>query len=171
MLVINGTVGSGKSTILTECSAILRDAGVPHVAIDFDALCQYHPREPLDPYGAAFGNENLAAIRTNALQRGIGRFMIAAVLANEADDLAIMEALDVPRITVVRLWAPVAVMQERLRKRELGDGREWHIARAPELQGILDATRAGDAIIENGDRPVRETAEDVLRIADWMPGA
>ena len=43
VLVITGSMGSGKTTVLGEASDILSAANVAHAAIDVDALGIYHP--------------------------------------------------------------------------------------------------------------------------------
>ncbi|PYS43204.1 MAG: hypothetical protein DMG14_01560 [Acidobacteria bacterium] len=38
MIVISGTMGSGKTTVLSEASDILSSSGVVHAVIDLDGL-------------------------------------------------------------------------------------------------------------------------------------
>ena len=42
VLVISGSMGSGKTTVLAEASDLLAAADIPHAAIDLDALALAH---------------------------------------------------------------------------------------------------------------------------------
>jgi hypothetical protein len=48
-----------------------------------------------------------------------------------------------------------------------GPSRDWHLVRTVELERILDRLAAEDFAVENGDRPVREVALEVLVRAGW----
>ena len=45
MLVISGAMGSGKTTVLSELSDLLEEAGVAHAAVDLDTLSLMYPRQ------------------------------------------------------------------------------------------------------------------------------
>jgi hypothetical protein len=42
LLIISGTMGAGKTSVLGEASDILALQGIPHAAIDWDALGVAH---------------------------------------------------------------------------------------------------------------------------------
>ena len=52
--------------------------------------------------------------------------------------------------------------RERLRSREKGAGLQWHLDRTAELDGILDQAQVDHFSVDNGDRPLRDVALEVL---------
>lgn len=44
LLIISGSMGAGKTTVLSEASDLLAQAGIPHAAIDLDWLSVMHQR-------------------------------------------------------------------------------------------------------------------------------
>ena len=44
LLIISGSMGAGKTTVLSEASDLLAQADIPHAAIDLDWLAVMHPQ-------------------------------------------------------------------------------------------------------------------------------
>jgi len=80
----------------------------------------------------------------------------------------VAEAVPGADITVVRLRAPVALLHERLRRREAGDP-SWYLDAATRLAESLEVAAVDDHVVDNYGRPVEEVAAEVLRVAGW-PG-
>ena len=74
LIVISGTMRSGKTTVLSEASDILSSSGVVHAAIDLDGLgiCQL-------PAGLAddLMFRNLASVWANYRAAGVTRLLLA----------------------------------------------------------------------------------------------
>ena len=70
--------------------------------------------------------------------------------------------------TVVRLTAPPAVLEGRIRRREIGAGLEWHLARAVELQAHWIEHPVEDFLVETDERTVRDIALEVLERIRWL---
>ena len=49
-----------------------------------------------------------------------------------------------------------------------GPSRDWHLARTVELNSILERLAVEDFVVDNGVRPVREVAIEILARADWI---
>ena len=49
LLVISGSLGTGKTTVLYEATDLLSEAGIAHAAIDLDCLAVMHSNR--DPHG------------------------------------------------------------------------------------------------------------------------
>ena len=66
----------------------------------------------------------------------------------------------------------LAVRRDRLHQRmPPGPSRDWHLGRTVELERTLDRLAGEDFAVENGDRPVRDVALEVLARAGWIsPG-
>jgi len=165
-LLITGTVGVGKSTVAAEISDILADLKIPNAAVDLDALRWQWP--PTSEWNGDLMFENLAALWPNYQAHGASHLILAGVLEDPAELVRYRAAVPGAEITVCRLVAPEAVRLDRLHGRmPAGPSRDWHLDRTVELERILDRLAVEDFAVENGDRPVREVALEVLVRAGW----
>ena len=65
--------------------------------------------------------------------------------------------------------APQATRVERLlRRMPAGESREWHLQRTGELEDILERAAYEEFTVENGRRPVREVALEILTRTGWL---
>ena len=165
VLVISGTVGVGKSTIVGEIHELLSRADVPHACVDADALALSWPHR--GEFKQTTVLENLASLWQNARDAGARRFVLAIVVERRADLEAIREAIPGADIVLVQLAAPEQVRLARLRQREVGSGLAWHVQRTTILQEILAAAALHDLDIANDGRPAREVALDILVRTGW----
>ena len=167
LLIVSGSIGAGKTTVLSEASDLLSEAGIAHAAIDLDWLAVMHPRG--DPYGQRLMFSNLAAIWPIYAAAGAERLIVARVVEDHAEIDEYLAAVPGARPTVCRLTAPVELMHERLRIREPGMTLERALMRAAELAEILERARVEDFVVENGsDRPVGDVAREMLSLAGWL---
>lgn len=167
ILLISGSMGAGKTTVMGEASDLLADAGIGHATLDFDCLGQMHPAES-DDSGAGLAFRNLKAIWPNYEAAGVRRMLIAAAVEDKAELTEYRAAIPNAKITVCRLLAPTATLHDRLRVREPGIWQARFLARATELDGILDDARVEDFVVDNGPgRDITEAATEVLRKAGW----
>jgi adenylylsulfate kinase len=164
-LLINGTVGSGKTSVADALGDLLADAGIPHAVLDMDWLRRSWPCPPDDPFNMAMALRNLAAVTRNYRAAGVRRLILAGVLENRAERDAYQEALGVG-LTVCRLRVDLDVVRSRLVRRGPGDAA-WFLRRAGELDRILDHAAVDDAVIEATTGTPRETAVSVRMAAHW----
>ncbi|MFZ0214991.1 MAG: hypothetical protein WAM30_03520 [Candidatus Dormiibacterota bacterium] len=167
LLLVTGPVGVGKTTVTDEASDLLTAAGVAHACVDIDALTRSFPRPPDDRFNARLGLRNLAGIWRNYRDAGAGRLIVAAVVEDRAGIDGYRAAVPGADVTVVRLRAPVAVLQRRLRRRMAGSGLGWHLARALELAHQMDEAALEDHLVEAGQASAIEVARRVLVAAGW----
>ena len=75
LLIITGSMGSGKTAVMAEASDILRMRGIPHAAIDLDilGLAQLPDAAPSDDVMY----RNLQAVAQNYAALGLDRFLLA----------------------------------------------------------------------------------------------
>jgi hypothetical protein len=72
-------------------------------------------------------------------------------------------------VVVCRLVSAESLRVARLTARmPPGASLDWHLRRTVELDGILDERAAPDLVVDNGERDLRDVAEEVLRRAGWM---
>lgn len=164
MLVISGSMGSGKTTVLAEASDILT-ARVVHAAIDLDALgiARLPDRAPAD-----LSYRNLASVWGNYAAAGVNRLLIALAVEDRAVLDRVSEAVPGAEVVVCRLKAPLKTMQQRVREREPGMLQQKLVARAAELEAVLDRTRIEDFAIDNEDGSVPKLANEMLVRARWL---
>ena len=167
VLVLNGSVGVGKTTIGHAISDILAGVEWPHAFVDRDALCVSWP--PSGRYNDDLAKRNLAAVWMNFRAHGAERLIVAGVLESSDEVDALRDTVPGAAIIVCRLRASPAVLEKRLRAREHGDSLEWHLARFVELETILEGSAVDDFSIENDGRSPVAVAHEVLARAGWLP--
>lgn len=169
-LLINGTTGVGKSTVAAEVNDVLSALKVPNAAVDLDALIWQWPSTSKWNDDLMF--ENLAALWPNYAAHGATHLVLARVLESRNELTRYTAAVPGAEIAVCRLVAPEALRVDRLLGRmPAGPSRDWHLGRTVELDATLDRLASEDFVIENGDRPVRDVALDVLIRAGWITAA
>ena len=170
VLLITGPVGVGKTAVLSEVADLLEAAGVPFAAVDLDDLSWCYPTPPGDDrFRSGLTLRNLAAVWRNFRDAGAERLVLARVLESRDELDRHRDAVPGAEITVVRLTAVHATLQERVERREIGLGRAWHSRRAVELARLMDERRVEDVLVRTDGRTVNEIARDVLRRSGW-PG-
>jgi predicted kinase len=172
VLVVNGTMGAGKSTVASAVADLLHERRVPAGLLDADALCQAEPAPAGDRFNESLLFDNLAAIAPNYLSRGFTTLVIARVIEDAGDRgrYAHAFALDglAAEVVVVRVTAPEPERVARLAAREPeGKWRDFALARTVELEASLDALGLDDHTVVNSGRAAAQTAEEVLRLIGW----
>jgi len=165
VIVLSGSMGCGKTTVMGEASDLLATQHIAHAYIDLDAIGTVSIARETD---ADLRQRNLAAFYANFASAGVSHLILALALEarGELDDLR--QAMPGATIVVCRLTASVATMEGRLRVREPGMHQATFVARARELQHVLDAAQLEDFTVLNDDRNVTEVARDVLERAGWL---
>jgi adenylylsulfate kinase-like enzyme len=165
VIVLSGSMGSGKTTVLGEMSDILCEQGAPHAAFDLDAVTTV-----LLPDAAAqeVNSRNLAAICRNVLAAGVVRLLVAEALETRSQFERIREALPGADITVCRLTASLATMESRLRVREPGMYQDRFVVRSRVLDERMAAAKLENFIVVNDGRSVTDVAREVLQCAGWI---
>jgi hypothetical protein len=72
------------------------------------------------------------------------------------------------RLTIARLTASPLTVEERIRRREIGTGGEWHVARARELEAHWREHPVEDFLVDTEERRVRDLAVEVLTRSGWI---
>jgi hypothetical protein len=170
VLLITGVVGVGKTAVTGEASWLLCQAGIPHAMVDLAVIGGCWPAPPDDQWNEELIHRNLACMWANFQRAGASRLLVCRVLEARSLLTRITEAVPGAVITVVRLRAPLEAVRERIRAREAGRDPQWYLDAAGYLTGRLEEARVEDHVVDNDDRPVNETAAEVLRVAGWLPG-
>jgi len=167
VLLITGPVGVGKSTVAAEAARLLREANVPHALVDLAWIGQSWPIPDDDPWHERLAHRNLACIWANFRDAGAGRLILCRVLEDRSLLRAVIEAVPGAEVKVVRLRAPLPVLQARIRSREAADP-EWFLQAAAHTAEALEHTRVEDHLVDTENRPVADAAGEVLRLVGWL---
>ena len=169
-LVLNGTVGVGKTTTANVIGARWRAADIPGGVIDADQLRWFWPAPADDPHRGELGLENLAQVAGNYVRHGAQRLVLADVIESAAGKRRHAEILGLP-VTMIRLTADPGLIETRLRDRHRHDVSEadlvWHLHRIRELAAILDSSGSDDAVIDVTRLSPNEVTTAVLTAAGW----
>jgi hypothetical protein len=165
LLIISGSMGSGKTSVLGEASDLLTAKGIVHAAIDLDAIGAAHL-----PPGAAdhVRCRNLAAICRNYAAEGVAMFLLAGAIEDAQDLERIRLAAQADAVIVVRLSARLHTMEQRIRTRETGMLQSFFVARVAELEATLDRAHLEGTTISNDGRSITEVARELLIGAGWL---
>lgn len=166
VLVITGTMGSGKTTMLGEGSDLLTARGMAHAAVDLDTLGMGHLPEgawPDLPY------RNLGSVWRNYAAAGATRLLIAEAIEHVSELHHIRGAIPGAQIIVCRLTASLATMQARVSQREPGMCRDAFVRRVADLEALIDAASVEHFSLATDDgRTITEVAQEMLSLANWI---
>src|SRR5579864_5037310 len=102
LLIITGSMGSGKTSVLYEASDILAFRNIPHASIDLDALGTAHlPSSVRDK----LMYRNLRPVSENYAHVGLTRLLLARAIENRAELECCREAVSAAKVVVCRLTA------------------------------------------------------------------
>jgi hypothetical protein len=166
LLIITGSMGAGKTSVLAEASDILALRHIIHAAIDLDALGLAH-------LPSAAGNDdvmyrNLQSVWTNYDSLGVRRLLLARAMEDHAELELCRGIVSAANTAVCRLTASTGAMQQRVKTRESGILQAEYVARVAKLDAILDRARLEDFIVINENRPLTEVAQEMLVKAGWI---
>jgi ribose 1,5-bisphosphokinase PhnN len=167
LLIITGTMGAGKTTVLAEASDILALRHVVHAAIDLDALGLTHLPSAARNDDVMYGN--LDSVCKNYASLGVRRFLVARAMGSRAELELCRSIISATNTVVCRLTANIEVMEQRVKMRELGVSRREYVARVTKLNAILDSARLEDFTVINEDRSLSDVAHEMLCKAGWLP--
>jgi len=164
-LIISGSMGSGKTTLMAEASDILSARGIAHAAIDLDALGVVHvPGTASDD----LMHLNLQSVWTNYTAAGVDKLVLAYAVESRRELDRLQQTLSAAEIIVCRLKARLETMEQRVRSREPGFLQSKFVARVAELEELLDHADVEDFCISNDDGSVTEVAHEILVRAGWI---
>lgn len=166
LLIITGTMGSGKTTVLGEASDILALRNVPHAAIDLDALGLAHLPSAMKNDGVMY--RNFRSLCENYAFEGVTRLLLARAI-EDRNELEVCTGISSAASTVVcRLTASPETIRQRLQRRELGVKHSEYIDRSVALNAILDTTQLADFAVSTENRSPTDVANEMLSKAGWI---
>jgi predicted kinase len=165
LLLITGTMGSGKSTVMAEVSDLLALRKLEHAAIDVDTLgVAWLSSSKNDDVMDA----NLECVCRNYASLGVRRFLVARALESPAELERCRRATLAENVAVCRLTANLATLQQRVKQREPGVLQAEFVARVETLDASLNRAALEDFTIANEERSITDVAREMLLRAGWV---
>lgn len=164
-VLINGSVGTGKTTTAERLGNELKQFDVPGAVIDVDWLRRSWPSPSNDRFRTALARENLHAIASNFREAGAEVLIVADVIETPEDLRRSAVALASESLLHVRLTAAEDAVLSRLTKRHWGDDAafEWHVRRSAELVRVLgEADFADELLVDTTERSVADVVQEIL---------
>ena len=166
MLIITGSMGAGKTSVLAEASDILTLRHIVHAAIDLDALSlAYLPSAAATD---AVMYRNLQSVCQNYAALGVTRLLLARAMEERAELELCRSTVSAQNTAVCRLTASLGEMQQRVKKRESGILQQQFVDRVAVLDTILDHSRLEDFVVINEGRSINDVAQEMLIKAGWI---
>jgi hypothetical protein len=167
-ILLTGTVGAGKTTVLTEIGEMLDAAEAPYALVDLDWLAWIRPAEGSGATVTGVLCENLRHVATTFRSAGIRRIAVARAIRDPGEVEAIRVALGVDRLTVVRLTAALPTIELRLRARDRGAQLTEHLLEAQAFSAAAEAAGIGDVVLRTDDADPTAVARAAMTQAKWI---
>lgn len=166
VIILNGPVGVGKTSVSEAISEILQKNSIPHAYIDFDNLTQSFPRPKNDPFNYSLGMKNLSDLWNNYKKLNIKYLILPHVVGSRDELKDYKNAIPEGSFTVVGLRADIKTLHSRLKQRNSGDSLKWHLNRAKELTKQFDKNKVDDFTMDTDRKTVAEVAAIILNKID-----
>jgi len=166
LLIITGSMGAGKTSVLAEASDILALRRIVHAAIDLDALGLAHLSSAASTDDVMY--RNLQSVCKNYATLGVTRILLARAMEDSAELELCRGAVSARNTAICRLTASIDTMQQRVKQRESGVLQSEFVDRVAILDAILDRARLEDFAIVNQDRSINDVAQEMLIEAGWI---
>jgi hypothetical protein len=166
LLIITGSMGAGKTSVLAEASDILALRHIVHAAIDLDALGLAHLPSANGNDGAMY--RNLKSVCENYASLGVTRILLARAMEDRAELELCRGVVTAANTQVCRLTAGIHTMQQRVKMRESGVLQREYVNRVAILDAILDRAQLEDFAVINANRPLSDVAQEMLSKAGWI---
>ena len=150
-ILLTGTVGAGKTTVLTEIGELLDAAQEPYALVDLDWLAWIRPAEGSGATVTGVLCENLRHVATTFRSVDIRRIAVARAISDPGEVEAIRVALGADRLTVVRLTATPGAIELRLRTRDRGAQLTEHLVEAQAFSAAAEVAGIGDVVPRTDD--------------------
>jgi predicted kinase len=166
LLIITGSMGAGKTSVLAEASDILALRQIVHAAIDLDVLGLAHLPSSASTDDVMY--RNLQSVCENYATLGVTRVLLACAVEDRARLELCRSAVSAQDAVICRLTATIDTMQQRVGTRETGVLQAQYVNRVAILDAILDRARLEDFAVINEGRSINDVAQEMLIKAGWI---
>lgn len=167
-ILLIGTVGVGKNTVLMEIGDALDADDEPYALLDLDWLAWVRPADHAAVSVQQILVENLTHACRTFRRAGVRRLVMARAVDAASDVEGIRSALGSSvRLLVVQLTAAPEVVAERLRGRDRGERLAEHLEQADAFAARVEPAQLGAVAVATDHRDVLSVAQEVLATAGW----
>lgn len=166
ILLITGTVGTGKTTVVVEIGEQLTDMGLPNAVIDLDWLGWVNAGDNFQEYDQLI-MQNLITVWPNYRAIGVAYLVLArGFIHREPVDMLKSSFSNTP-ITIIRLMPSKETIERRLSQRDSGETLREHLEEMSKFSQLMDELHLEDTSINNDDLSVEETAQQSINFTGW----
>jgi adenylylsulfate kinase len=167
-ILLTGTVGVGKSTVLVEIGDLLESRDDPYGLVDADWLAWIRPAAASGLAVDQILAENLGHVCATFRRAGVRRLVVARAIGSVADVDAIHAALGVPtRMVRIHLTADPDVIAGRLAARDQGERLDEHLAEVHRFSDPVAHPEIGFVAVATDALAPASVARAVLTAAGW----
>lgn len=168
VILLSGTVGVGKTTVLLEMGDVLEAGEDPYALLDLDWLAWVRPSGDVDASVQQILVENLAHVCRTFRRSGVRRLVMARAIETPDDVDLIRAALGTPvALTVVCLTARPDVVAARLRGRDTGDRLAEHLGQVGHFTGAREGLGIDEVVVATDEIDATSVARAVLARTGW----
>ena len=166
ILLITGTVGSGKTIVAIDVGEQLADMGLPNAVIDLDWLGWVNVGGKFNEYDQLI-MQNVISMWPNYRVIGVEYLVLARMFLQREPLDFLAKAFPNTPVTVVRLVASKKTLEKRLSQRDSGETLREHLGEMESMNNILDELKLEDAVLANEGYSVEEIAKQTIKITGW----
>ena len=137
ILLITGTVGSGKTTVATEVGEQLADMSLPNAVIDLDWLGWVNVGNDFKAYDQLI-MQNIISTWPNYRKIGVEYLVLARMLLQREPLDVLAKAFPGTPIITVKLVASKNTLEKRLSQRDSGETLQEHLGEIESMNKVLD---------------------------------
>lgn len=163
VLVLNGSPGSGKTTLANAIAELLRRMDVAHAVIDVDELGRIYPELDI-----SLGWNNLRAMWANYVTVPNLKVILSVCIDSKQDLDALRNATPCKDFTICELVANDSILKARVTSREPNE--YWR----SKLRALVDkhiskdfADRFGDFRVRTDEKSIDDAAQEILERLGW----
>ena len=166
ILLLTGSVGTGKTTVAAEIGEQLADMNLLNAVIDLDWLGWVNVREDFNGYDRLI-MQNLVSTWGNYRAVGVEYLVLARGLLEHKPMDMLKDAFPTSPVIIIRLLASRETVKRRLTQRDSGKTLREHLKEMDEMNQIMDELKLEYATVETDTISVEEIAQRVITIAGW----
>ncbi|HAV75745.1 MAG TPA: hypothetical protein DCX53_00160 [Anaerolineae bacterium] len=166
ILLITGTVGTGKTVVATEIGEQLGSMSILNAVIDLDWLGWINVGDDFDQYDSLI-MQNVISAWQNYHAAGVEYLVLARMLLQREPVDILTRAFPHTPITIVRLVTSKNSIENRLSQRDSGETLREHLHEIDVMNRVLGELHLEHATVYNEDQSVEDTARQVINFINW----
>ena len=170
VLVLNGSPGSGKTTLANAIAERLRELSVFHAVIDLDELARVGPEPDGSPeFDISLKWRNLCAMWPNYSALLNLKVIIPVCIDSQRDLEELHKAAPARKLTICELVAGELVLKERVTTREPNEYWRSRLRSLVDRHLGKDPTdKVGDFRVRTDDKSIDEAVQQILNHLGWQ---